>query len=144
MRVQIAPIIDPNEFRVEAAHPSQQILEANDPNFRSCIGEHVLISCDRLGIYRRSLSTWSPAYGHVIWNIDGMEAILDFYPLVNEVQVTIILGGGRAINFNFVIFSVYLDDIAGYVFVSFILTIAAAESAIGLDILTVYLKKIII
>lgn len=94
MRVQIAPIIDPNEFRVEAAHPSQQILEANDPNFRSCIGEHVLISCDRLGIYRRSLSTWSPAYGHVIWNIDGMEAILDFYPLVNEVQVTIILGGG--------------------------------------------------
>ena len=43
-----------------------------------------------------------------------------------------------AINFNFVIFSIYLDDIAGYVFVLFILTIAAAESAIGLAILTVY------
>jgi len=45
-----------------------------------------------------------------------------------------------AINFNFVIFSVYLDDIAGYVFVLFILTIAAAESAIGLSILTVYYR----
>lgn len=45
-----------------------------------------------------------------------------------------------AINFNFVIFSIYLDDIAGYVFVLFILTIAAAESAIGLAILTVYYR----
>ena len=45
-----------------------------------------------------------------------------------------------AINFNFVIFSVYLDDIAGYVFVLFILTIAAAESAIGLAILVVYYR----
>ena len=45
-----------------------------------------------------------------------------------------------AINLNFVIFSIYLDDIAGYVFVLFILTIAAAESAIGLAILTIYYK----
>ena len=45
-----------------------------------------------------------------------------------------------AINLNFVIFSVYLDDIAGYVFVLFILTIAAAESAIGLAILTLYYR----
>ena len=45
-----------------------------------------------------------------------------------------------AVNLNFVIFSVYLDDIAGYVFVLFILTIAAAESAIGLAILTIYYK----
>jgi len=45
-----------------------------------------------------------------------------------------------AINLNFVIFSVYLDDIAGYVFVLFILTIAAAESAIGLAILTIYYR----
>jgi NADH-quinone oxidoreductase subunit K len=43
-----------------------------------------------------------------------------------------------AINLNFVIFSIYLDDIIGYIFVIFILTIAAAESAIGLVILTVY------
>ena len=45
-----------------------------------------------------------------------------------------------AINLNFVIFSVYLDDITGYIFVLFILTIAAAESAIGLAILVVYYR----
>lgn len=45
-----------------------------------------------------------------------------------------------AINLNFVIFSVYLDDITGYVFVLLILTIAAAESAIGLAILTIYYR----
>ena len=45
-----------------------------------------------------------------------------------------------AINLNFVIFSIYLNDIAGYIFVLFILTIAAAESAIGLAILTVYYR----
>ena len=43
-----------------------------------------------------------------------------------------------AINLNFVIFSVYLDDIVGQIFVLFILTIAATESAIGLALLTVY------
>lgn len=45
-----------------------------------------------------------------------------------------------AVNLNFVIFSIYLDDITGYVFVLFILTIAAAESAIGLAILTIYYR----
>jgi len=45
-----------------------------------------------------------------------------------------------AINLNFIIFSIYLDDTAGYVFVLFILTIAAAESAIGLAILTIYYR----
>ena len=45
-----------------------------------------------------------------------------------------------AINLNFIIFSLYLDDLAGYVFVLFILTIAAAESAIGLAILTIYYR----
>lgn len=45
-----------------------------------------------------------------------------------------------AINFNFIIFSVYLDDIMGQVFSLFILTVAAAESAIGLAILVIYYK----
>jgi NADH-quinone oxidoreductase subunit K len=45
-----------------------------------------------------------------------------------------------AINLNFIIFSIYLDDVTGYVFVLFILTIAATESAIGLAILTVYYR----
>ncbi len=45
-----------------------------------------------------------------------------------------------AINLNFIVFSIYLDDLAGYVFVLFVLTIAAAESAIGLAILTIYYR----
>jgi NADH-quinone oxidoreductase subunit K len=40
-----------------------------------------------------------------------------------------------AINLNFVAFSAYLGDMHGQVFVFFILTVAAAESAIGLAIL---------
>jgi|TARA_B110000971_G_C19787186_1_gene398077 NADH-quinone oxidoreductase subunit K len=43
-----------------------------------------------------------------------------------------------AVNLNFIIFSVYLDDILGQVFSIFILTVAAAESAIGLSILVIY------
>ena len=45
-----------------------------------------------------------------------------------------------AVNLNFIIFSIYLDDMIGYIFVLFILTIAATESAIGLAILSVYYK----
>lgn len=45
-----------------------------------------------------------------------------------------------AINMNFIFFSVYLDDALGFVFSLFILTIAAAESAIGLAILVVYYR----
>ena len=43
-----------------------------------------------------------------------------------------------AVNMNFVAFSHYLGDIHGQVFVFFILTVAAAESAIGLAILVVF------
>jgi len=45
-----------------------------------------------------------------------------------------------AINMNFIIFSVYLDDIMGQLFAILILTVAAAESAIGLAILVVYYR----
>jgi len=45
-----------------------------------------------------------------------------------------------AVNLNFAAFSIYLDDIVGQIFVLFILTIAAAESAIGLAIITVFYK----
>jgi NADH-quinone oxidoreductase subunit K len=44
------------------------------------------------------------------------------------------------VNLNFVVFSVYLDDIVGQIFVLFILTIAATESSIGLALLMVYFK----
>ena len=46
-----------------------------------------------------------------------------------------------AVNFNFVAFSRYLGDIDGQVFVFFILTVAAAESAIGLAILVVLCRE---
>jgi|TARA_B110000967_G_scaffold209396_1_gene265431 NADH-quinone oxidoreductase subunit K len=45
-----------------------------------------------------------------------------------------------SVNLNFIVFSIYLDDITGYIFVLFILTIAATESAIGLAILSIYYK----
>ena len=47
-----------------------------------------------------------------------------------------------AVNMNFIAFSHYLNDIAGQVFVFFILTVAAAESAIGLAILVVLFRNI--
>ena len=46
-----------------------------------------------------------------------------------------------AVNMNFVAFSHYLNDIAGQVFVFFILTVAAAEAAIGLAILIVLFRS---
>lgn len=47
-----------------------------------------------------------------------------------------------AVNMNFVAFSHFLGDTAGQVFVFFILTVAAAESAIGLAILVVLFRNI--
>ncbi|MBV8741964.1 MAG: NADH-quinone oxidoreductase subunit NuoK [Sinobacteraceae bacterium] len=46
-----------------------------------------------------------------------------------------------AANFNFIAFSRYLGDIHGQVFVFFVLTVAAAESAIGLAILVVLFRE---
>ena len=45
-----------------------------------------------------------------------------------------------AVNMNFLIFSVHLDDMLGQLFSLFILTVAAAESAIGLALLVVYYR----
>jgi len=47
-----------------------------------------------------------------------------------------------AVNMNFIAFSSFRDDIAGQVFVFFILTVAAAESAIGLAILVVLFRNL--
>lgn len=47
-----------------------------------------------------------------------------------------------AVNINFVAFSHYLHDTAGQVFVFFILTVAAAESAIGLAILVLLFRNL--
>lgn len=45
-----------------------------------------------------------------------------------------------AISFNFIVFSIHLDDLVGQIFTLYILTIAACESAIGLAILVSYYK----
>lgn len=45
-----------------------------------------------------------------------------------------------AVNINFVAFSAYLNDLAGQVFALFILTVAAAEAAIGLAILVIFFR----
>ena len=47
-----------------------------------------------------------------------------------------------SVNLNFIAFSHYLDDLAGQVFVFFILTVAAAEAAIGLAILVVLFRNL--
>lgn len=46
-----------------------------------------------------------------------------------------------AVNMNFIAFSYFLEDLAGQVFVFFILTVAAAEAAIGLAILVVWFRN---
>nr|AWP39914.1 NADH dehydrogenase subunit 4l [Clydonella sawyeri] len=45
-----------------------------------------------------------------------------------------------SINLNFIVFSIFLDDIMGQLFALLILTVAAAEAAIGLAILIVYYR----
>jgi NADH-quinone oxidoreductase subunit K len=44
------------------------------------------------------------------------------------------------VNLSFITYSTFLDDLVGLVFVFFILTVAAAESAIGLAIIVVYFR----
>jgi NADH-quinone oxidoreductase subunit K len=46
-----------------------------------------------------------------------------------------------AVNINFVAFSAYLGDLSGQIFALFILTVAAAEAAIGLAILVIYFRN---
>jgi len=46
-----------------------------------------------------------------------------------------------AVNFNFIAFSSFMGDVAGQIFVFFILTVAAAEAAIGLAILVVLFRN---
>jgi len=64
---------------------------------------------------------------------------------VNRKNVVIILMSVElillSVNINFVAFSYYLNDLAGQVFALFILTVAAAEAAVGLAILVVYFRN---
>ena len=46
-----------------------------------------------------------------------------------------------AVNINLVSFSIYIDDLSGQIFTLFILTVAAAEAAIGLAIIVIYYRN---
>ena len=46
-----------------------------------------------------------------------------------------------AVNINLVSFSIYMNDLVGQIFTLFILTVAAAEAAIGLAIIVVYYRN---
>ena len=46
-----------------------------------------------------------------------------------------------SVNINFVSFSIYLQNLVGQVFAMFILTVAAAEAAVGLAIIVIYFKN---
>ncbi len=46
-----------------------------------------------------------------------------------------------AVNINLVSFSIYLHDLVGQIFTMFILTVAAAEAAVGLAIIVIFYKK---
>ena len=64
--------------------------------------------------------------------------------LVNQKNILLLLLALEimllAVNINFVVFSVFLDDLLGQVFTLIVLTVAAAESALGLAILIVYYR----
>jgi NADH-quinone oxidoreductase subunit K len=47
-----------------------------------------------------------------------------------------------AVNFNFIAFSAFLNNVAGQIFVFFTLTVAAAESAVGLAILIILFRNL--
>ena len=65
--------------------------------------------------------------------------------LLNRKNVIVILMSIElmllAVNINFVAFSAHLGDLMGQVFAMFVLTVAAAEAAIGLAILVVYFRN---
>ncbi len=65
--------------------------------------------------------------------------------LINRKNIIVVLMSIElillAVNTNFIAFSYFLNNLAGQVFVFFILTIAAAEAAIGLAIMVVLFRK---
>ena len=46
-----------------------------------------------------------------------------------------------SVNINFVSFSIFLNDLSGQIFTLFILTVAAAEAAVGLAIIVIYYRN---
>ncbi len=83
--------------------------------------------------------------GHYLFVAAMLFTIGVFGIFLNRKNVIVILMSIElillAVNINFVAFSSFLHDLVGQVFALFILTVAAAEAAIGLAILVVYFRN---
>ena len=81
---------------------------------------------------------------HYLWVAAILFAIGIFGIFLNRKNIIIILMSVElmllAVNFNLVAFSTHLNNLVGQVFAMFVLTVAAAEAAIGLAILVVYFR----
>jgi NADH-quinone oxidoreductase subunit K len=82
---------------------------------------------------------------HYLWIAAILFAIGIFGIFLNRKNIIIILMSVElmllAVNINFVAFSAQLNNLVGQVFAMFVLTVAAAEAAIGLAILVVYFRN---
>lgn len=77
--------------------------------------------------------------GAIIFSIGVMGIFLNRKSVITILMaIELIL---LAVNINFVAFSQHLNDLSGQVFVFFILTVAAAEAAIGLAILVLFFRN---
>ena len=89
--------------------------------------------------------TWRSASAHYLTVAAILFTLGIFGIFLNRKNVIIILMSIElillAVNINLVAFSVYLGDLVGQVFAMFVLTVAAAEAAIGLAILVVYFRN---
>ena len=89
--------------------------------------------------------TWQPTLTHYLVLGAILFAISVIGIFLNRRNLIILLMAIElmllAVNLNFIAFSRYLGDMAGQVFVFFILTVAAAEAAIGLAILVTLFRN---
>jgi NADH-quinone oxidoreductase subunit K len=88
---------------------------------------------------------WQPTLTHYLTVAAILFTIGIFGIFLNRKNVIIILMSVElmllSVNINLVAFSSYLGDMVGQVFAMFVLTVAAAEAAIGLAILVVYFRN---
>jgi NADH-quinone oxidoreductase subunit K len=88
---------------------------------------------------------WIPTLTHYLTVAAILFTIGIFGIFLNRKNVIIILMSVElmllSVNINLVAFSHYLNDMVGQVFAMFVLTVAAAEAAIGLAILVVYFRN---
>jgi len=83
--------------------------------------------------------------GHYLSVSAALFTIGVFGIFVNRKNIIVILMSIElmllAVNINLVAFSVYLHDVAGQIFAMFVLTVAAAEAAVGLAILVTFFRN---